>query len=301
MMRTALLSVLAAVVALAGLVLMPANAYALTVSNAELKDGQLRVAGANAAPGVFVTVTSSSSSAGIRSSESGSYEVQASNFRADDCTVVVSDRRTFSATVELSGCTPVPATPPTTEPGPTGTCVITPGDPATYHAGDLATYYFHTTGCNTADGPVQWAFVAGRIPVGMTGPFFQGQDAGAVSGQTTTEGTYDFTVQVTDSAGATDTETFEITVVAPRPVAVTTATLPPGVVGRSFWVNLSADGGVPGYLWSLRAGTLPAGLQLTSRGALAGTPSAPGSSTFTVAVADSRGTTGQRTYTLTVS
>jgi hypothetical protein len=301
MLRRVLLSVLAVLIAAATLVLMPGSANALTVSRAELKDGQLRVDGADAAPGIFVTVTSTTSSAGIRSDGSGAYHLTASNFRADDCTVVVSDRQTLSKTVTLSGCSPTPATPPSSDPAPTGTCVISPGAPATYHAGDLATYFMFTTGCDTSGGPIQWAFVAGRVPVGMTGPDFQGQEAGAVSGRPTTEGTYDFTVRVTDSSGATDTETFEITVVAPRPLTVTTAIAPDGVVGRSYQINLTADGGVPGYLWSHSSGTLPPGLQVTTRGALAGVPSARGTFTFSLGVTDSRGTTAQATYTVTIS
>lgn len=301
MLRRVLLSALSVLVAAATLVLMPGNAYALTVSKAELKGGQLRVDGAHAAPGIFVTVTSTTSSAGSRSDGSGAYHVQASSFRADDCKVVVSDRQTLSQTVTLSGCTPTPSTPPATNPPPTGSCVIQPGAPATYHAGDLSTYFMLTAGCDTSSGPLQWAFVAGRVPVGMTGPFFQGQTAGAVSGTPTTEGTYDFTVRATDSSGATDTETFEITVVAPRPLTVATATAPDGVVGRSYQINLAADGGVPGYVWSHSSGTLPPGLQVTTRGALAGVPSARGTFTFTVGVSDSRGTTAQATYTVTVS
>ena len=301
MFRTALLSALAGSVALVALVLVPTSASALTVTRAELKNGQLRVQGVGASPGVFVTVTSTTSSAGIRSDQSGAYLVQASNFRADDCTVVVSDRQTLSDTVTLSGCTPTPATPPSTNQPPSGSCVITPGAPATYHAGDLSTYFFVTSGCDTSGGPVQWAFVAGRIPVGMTGPTFQGRDAGAVSGRPTTEGTYDFTVRVTDSVGATDTETFEITIVAPRPLTITSANLAPATVGHSYQVNLTADGGVPGYLWSLQSGQLPPGLQVTSRGALAGTPTSRGTYSFTVGVSDSRGTTADRTYSFTVS
>ena len=248
-----------------------------------------------------MTVESTTSSAGIRSSQSGAYQVTASNFRADDCKVVVSDRRTLSETVMLAGCTPTQATPPASNPAPTGDCLITPGTPATYHAGDLATYYMHTTGCDTSSGPVQWAFTAGRIPVGMTGPSFQGQDAGAVSGRPTTEGTYEFTVQVTDSAGATDTETFDITIIAPRTLTITNPSVDPGAVNRSYWVILRADGGVPGYLWSLRAGTLPPGLTLTSGGDVAGTPSASGTYSFTAGVSDSLGTTATRTYSVTIS
>ena len=301
MLRTASLSALSALAALVATLLIPTSAYAVDVSRGELKDGRLRVDGVNAAPGIFVMVESASSSAGIRSDLSGAFHVEASNFRADDCTVVVSDRQTFTETVTLTGCTPIASTPPSTNPAPTGSCLITAGAPATFNAGDLKAYYFHTTGCDISSGPVQWAFVAGRIPVGMTGPTFQGQDAGAISGRPTTEGTYDFTVQVTDSAGATDTETFQVTVVAPRPLTITNPSLPAGAVNRSYWVNLTADGGVPGYLWSLRAGTLPAGMQLTSSGAVAGTPSNTGTFTFTAGVSDSRGTLSERTYSLTIS
>jgi large repetitive protein len=137
--------------------------------------------------------------------------------------------------------------------------------------------------------------------VGMTGPSFQGQDADAVSGRPTTEGTYEFTVQVTDSAGATDTETFDITIIAPRTLTITNPSVDPGAVNRSYWVILRADGGVPGYLWSLRAGTLPPGLKLTSGGDVAGTPSAAGTYSFTAGVSDSLGTTATRTYSITIS
>ena len=171
--------------------------------------------GSNAAPGIFVNVYSSSSSAGKRSDyRSGAYHIQKAGFRADDCQVVVSDGRTLVVTVRLSGCTPTAVTPPRRNPPPSGSCVITPRAPATYHAGDLSSYFFTTTGCNTSARPVQWSFLAGRIPVGMSGPVFQGQTGGAVIGTPRVAGTYSFMVQVTDSVGATDTETFTITVVA---------------------------------------------------------------------------------------
>src|SRR4051794_14725771 len=117
---------------LPGLLLFPADAAALRVSHAELKGGQLRLDGTNAAPGIFVTVESASSSAGARSDQSGAYHVTADTFRSDDCKVVVSDRQTFRTTVTLEGCTPTPATPPSTIPPPSGNCAITPQDPATF-------------------------------------------------------------------------------------------------------------------------------------------------------------------------
>jgi Putative Ig domain len=213
LLRQASLTALAPFVLLGTLALPALSADALSVPRAELRDGLLRVDGVNAAPGVFVTVASSSSLAGARSDGSGAYHVQAEGFRADDCQVVVSDRRTPLATVTLSGCTPTPVAPPSTNLPPSGTCVITPQVPAAVSVGDLSTYYVTTTGCDTSAGTVQWSFLAGRIPVGMTGPFSQGQDAGAVSGHPAKAGTYSFQVRATDSAGATDTETFTIRVV----------------------------------------------------------------------------------------
>jgi hypothetical protein len=46
----------------------------------------------------------------------------------------------------------------------------------------------------------------------MVGPYFQGQTGGHLIGTPTVPGTYSFMLQVTDSLGATDAETFTITV-----------------------------------------------------------------------------------------
>jgi hypothetical protein len=178
--------------------------------------------------------------------------------------------------------------------------VITPAAAATYHAGDLSTYYLTTTGCDTSTGQVSWSFLAGRIPLGMSGPISQGQSAGEVSGTPATEGTYSFTVQATDSAGATDTQTFTITVAAPHPVTINSPAAVVDTVGHSYWIILSADGGMPYYTWALHSGTLPNGLVLTSSGSIAGVTTTRGTFSFTVAATDSRGTTAVRTLAITV-
>jgi hypothetical protein len=282
------------------LLLLPASASALTVSKAQLKGGQLVLEGTKAAPGIFVTAESTASAAGSRSDTSGNFKVAASGFAAPDCRVVVSDRQTPTATVTLSGCTPSITPPPATPPPPSGTCVIDPGVAATFHAGDVSVLNFTTTGCTA--GPLQWKVVAGAIPTGMSGPNFQGQTAGNLIGTPTLEGTYAFTLQATDGTGATDAETFSITVTAPRPLTITTpATQPAGTVGQSYCcVQLAADGGVPGYAWTLRSGTLPPGLQL-SRGVIGGTPTTRGTFSFTMRAADSRGTTADRAFSITVT
>jgi hypothetical protein len=173
------------------------------------------------------------------------FKVAASGFTAPDCNVVVSDRQTPTATVRLSGCTPSITPPPTTPPPPSGTCVIDPGVPATFHAGDNSVYNLTTTGCTA--GPLQWKVIAGAIPTGMSGPNFQGQTAGNLIGSPTLEGTYTFTLQATDGTGATDAETFTITVAAPRPLTITTPSLQPaGTVGQNCCcVTPAADGACP--------------------------------------------------------
>jgi hypothetical protein len=295
--RTALLALLAAVV---GLLVIPGNAFALTVSRAQLSGGQLQVEGANAAPGIFVTVSSASSSAGARSDQSGAYRVSASNFHSDDCKAVVTDRQTFTATVNLAGCTPTSATPPSPT-SPTGSCAITQAAPATFHAGDSSVLFAETTGCDISTGPVQWKLLGGHVPTGMQGPNMQGQRAAGFIGTPTVEGTYSFTLQATDSLGQTDSETFTATVTAPRAVAVSTTSVQPVTAGQSYQVRLAADGGVPGYAWTLRSGSLPSGVSLTSGGALAGTPKTRGSFPFTVRATDSRGAFADQAFPLTVN
>jgi putative Ig domain-containing protein len=235
------------------LLLLPASASALTVSKAQLKGGQLVLEGTKAAPGIFVTAEATAAAAGSRSDGAGNFKIGASGFTAPDCRVVVSDRQTPTATVTLSGCTPSITPPPTTPPPPSGTCVIDAAAPATFHAGDASVYNFTTTGCTA--GPLQWKVVAGAIPTGMSGPNFQGQTAGNLIGTPTLEGTYTFTLQATDGTGATDAETFAITVTAPRALTITTpSTQPAGTLGQNYCcVRLAADGGVPGYTWTLRS------------------------------------------------
>jgi hypothetical protein len=89
----------------------------------------------------------------------------------------------------------------------------------------------------------------------------------------------------------------------PPPVTITTTSLANGVVRVSYAAQLSASGGVPGPdTYSLVSGSLPAGLSLSSSGAISGTPTAAGTSTFTVQAADSASPsdTGTATLSLTV-
>jgi subtilisin family serine protease len=78
----------------------------------------------------------------------------------------------------------------------------------------------------------------------------------------------------------------------PPPVpTVTTTTLPGGTVDETYSQSLAASGGTPPYSWALAAGSLPAGLALDGSGAITGTPTTAGTSSFTVRVTDSQAQT----------
>lgn len=86
------------------------------------------------------------------------------------------------------------------------------------------------------------------------------------------------------------------------PLTITAATLPMGTVGTAYSYSLPATGGIPPYVWSMNSGALPAGLGLSTKGAIYGTPVAAGTVSFTVAVVDSEavpaGTTANFSITI---
>lgn len=69
---------------------------------------------------------------------------------------------------------------------------------------------------------------------------------------------------------------------------MTTSTLPQAAVNSTYNALVTATGGVAPYAWNVSSGNLPAGLTLSRTGAISGTPTAAGPSSFTVSVADSQ-------------
>jgi hypothetical protein len=83
-----------------------------------------------------------------------------------------------------------------------------------------------------------------------------------------------------------------IPVVRPA-MTVATTILNDGVVGTAYSEQLSTNGGVAPFTWSVATGALPAGVTLSSSGLLSGTPTSVGPFSFSVQVTDSR-TAGAR-------
>jgi hypothetical protein len=84
------------------------------------------------------------------------------------------------------------------------------------------------------------------------------------------------------------------------PVIISTSPLTQAAQNSAYSVTLSATGSAP-MTWTLTSGTLPSGLALSTSGVLSGTPTGTGTSTFAVQVANSAGTAGPHSFSLTVA
>jgi hypothetical protein len=69
----------------------------------------------------------------------------------------------------------------------------------------------------------------------------------------------------------------------------------------SYTQTITAAGGTSPYTFAVSAGTLPLGLNLSSGGSLSGTPTAAGTSNFTIQATDATSATGSRGYALTIT
>jgi len=150
--------------------------------------------------------------------------------------------------------------------------------------------YTYLTTLAAAGGvlPYHWSLVSGSLPPGL------GLDAdggGVISGAPTMSGDYPFTVQVSDSESPAVSTTANLSISVGNtlsPLIITTSNLPIGTQNSPYNATLAATGGVTPYTWSINTGSLPPGLHLDSgTGAITGTPSGAGLSSFTVQVTDS--------------
>ena len=104
------------------------------------------------------------------------------------------------------------------------------------------------------------------------------------------------------SGGVTKTNSVSVSIVnVAATLTITTGSLPSGTVNTAYNRTLAATGGTTPYSWSLSAGTLPAGLTLSSAGVIGGTPTAAATSTFTVRVTDGAAATATKQFSVTIN
>jgi hypothetical protein len=128
------------------------------------------------------------------------------------------------------------------------------------------------------------------------GPLAPGASASVdVRSATTSASAGHYTNTATASAtNAPSVQASATVVVQGTALAITTTTLPGGTVNESYSTPVAATGGATPYLWSISAGALPAGLGIdTANGVISGSPTASGTSDFTVKVTDASSPTAQ--------
>ena len=149
--------------------------------------------------------------------------------------------------------------------------------------------YATTVGGSGGITPYAWSVTPG-LPANLT---FD-STTGVISGTPAADGnsTHTFTLGDSSSPVQTVQQSLSLTINTASPVlSITTTSLPNGAVGQAYNENVQSTGGTGALTWSIVAGTLPQNLILNSTtGLISGTPNAPGTSSFTVRVAD---TTGQ--------
>ena len=161
--------------------------------------------------------------------------------------------------------------------------------------GTVGVAYTASVNATGGAGGNNWSLSGGSLPTGIV----LGSD-GKLSGTPTTAGTASFTVQVKDSSGASATRELGLAI-SPAQITITTSTLPDGTVGVAYQATLRAVGGSGGYNWTVKSGSLPAGLSLSGTGSITGTASTPGKSNFSVQVTDSSNSAASQAFALTIA
>ena len=146
--------------------------------------------------------------------------------------------------------------------------------------------------------PYYWSVVSGSLPFGLS----LNTNTGILSGTAMLGGKFDVDFQVRDSsspAPQTSMNTLTLSVLA-FALQITTGGLPNGQTGLPFQTQVTGSGGITPYTWVL-AGSLPSGLNLNaSSGAITGTPTQAGSSTFTIQLTDAAQQSAYKSLSMTI-
>ena len=232
----------------------------------------VNVSEATTSGSAFAVVAGAASS--IPAGQSMTVQIQFAPKAAGDMTdnlVISGDASSASLTVGLSGS------------GMPGLVVATTSLPA----GQPQAPYAAQLGASGGTAPYGWSVSSGNLPAGLTL-----SNSGAISGTPTQSGTSSFDVSVKDSetspVKASQALSINITVAAPKStLQITTSSLPAGQAQAIYAAQLGASGGTAPYSWSISSANLPAGLTLSSSGAISGTPTQSGNFSFSVSVKDS--------------
>jgi len=169
-------------------------------------------------------------------------------------------------------------------------------NPASLPAGTQGVAYNQTVTATGGTAPYTFLVSSGSLPAGLS----LNASTGTITGTPTGSGASSFIIQARDSHGNTGSRPYTVNI-GTSSLAVNPASLPAGTQGVAYNQTVTATGGAAPYTFSVSSGSLPAGLSLNSgTGAITGTPTGSGASSFTVQARDGNGNTGSRSYTVNV-
>src|SRR5207302_1938687 len=109
--------------------------------------------------------------------------------------------------------------------------------------GTVGAAYSDSVAASGGAAPYAWSVSAGSLPPGLA----LNGSTGAVTGTPSAAGTFNFTVQATDAGNPARTATKDLSVTVVAALAITTSSLPGGVVGQAYSQTLNATGGTGTY------------------------------------------------------
>ncbi|MBV9558747.1 MAG: putative Ig domain-containing protein [Pseudolabrys sp.] len=169
--------------------------------------------------------------------------------------------------------------------------------PNTLPAATAGTPYNQTVTAVGGNAPYTFDYKSGSptLPAGLTL-----HSSGLIDGTPVSGGSVTVQIEATDSGANTGFRTYTFNTGTAGGMSVNPGSLPDGSQGVAYSQTVTGSGGTGPYTFSLGSGSLPAGLSLASNGAITGTPTGTGASTFTINGLDSAGNTGSRSYTVNI-
>jgi hypothetical protein len=145
---------------------------------------------------------------------------------------------------------------------------------------EIGLLYHYEIGTHAGCIPHHVVISSGQLPPGLKLSQI-GYQTALVDGIATETGTFSVWLAVKDceNRSAETLFTFEVW---PRRFSVATQALKAAPLGSPYSATLETSGIPSNTTWELAGGSLPAGLGLSKEGVISGTPTAAGSSTFTV-------------------
>lgn len=242
------------------------------------------------------TVAHDKNSAGVKWTLSGAGALSSQTSSAVTYTAPAATSSTQTATITATSVTDATKSATTTITVPAMVAITS----SSLGAGSVGVAYSTTLTSSGGIAPYSWTLSSGTLPASMSL-----STAGVLSGTPMAGdvGTYNLTLQVTDSGKATAltaTQALSLSVTPAPAITFATTTLATADYKVSYSATVMASGGAGALTYSLASGTLPTGLTLSTAGVLSGISTVTGMFPFSVKAADAYGDSMTQSFSLKV-